>query len=464
MPLFVAAAVAAACTSDDISAQAVPTSQPPGSGPQGIDKLEHLIFIVQENRSFDHYFGTYPGADGFPRDAQGRIKVCIPNAFLGHCSRPYHTKSTDQMGGPHEHESSVIDVNKGKMDGFIKALPRRPGTCWMDPNQDRCRRFVGPDDQPDVLSYHTRKDIPNYWAYADTYALQDHMFAPVDSWTLPSHLFLVSGWSAVCPDTTDPMSCRSDIRLHGLEYRWDYGEHPIYAWTDITWLLDEADVSWKYYVGPGTCWKPPCQTPAQKGLATSYFKNPLPGFTSFHGEGRNDPSDNIMDHHVFADDALHGTLPSVSWVVPSSTNSDHPGGPSTVRSSMQYVTKLINDVMKGPQWDSTAIFLTWDDWGGFYDHVEPKRVDMNGYGIRVPSLLISPYAKKGFVDHRGYSFDSFLRLIEDRFLGSARLDPKTMSRPDSRPTVREKLAGDLRNSFNFAQAPRTPRILDPWPW
>jgi phospholipase C len=172
----------------------------------------------------------------------------------------------------------------------------------------------------------------------------------------------------------------------------------------------------------------------------------------------------MADHDEFLDDAASGNLPSVSWVVPSSVNSDHPGGPSTIRTSMQYVTKLINTVMKGPEWESTAIFLTWDDWGGFYDHVNPKRVDLNGYGIRVPSLLISPYAKQGFIDHRGYSFDSYLRLIEDRFLHGSRLNPKTMSRPDSRPTVREKLAGDIRNSFDFSQDPQPPLVLDPWPW
>jgi phospholipase C len=126
---------------------------------------------------------------------------------------------------------------------------------------------------------------------------------------------------------------------------------------------------------------------------------------------------------------------------------------------------MINAVMRGPSWESSAIFLTWDDWGGFYDHVEPPRVDRNGYGLRVPGILISPWARAGTIDDQTLTFDAYLKLIEDRFLGGARLDPDTMSRPDPRPTVREEVAilGDLRDEFDFTQKPLEPLILDPWP-
>jgi phospholipase C len=131
---------------------------------------------------------------------------------------------------------------------------------------------------------------------------------------------------------------------------------------------------------------------------------------------------------------------------------------------MAYVTRLINAAMQGPDWDSTAIFLTWDDWGGFYDHVVPPRIDGNGYGLRVPGLVISPWAKAGAIDHTQLSFDSYLRLIEDRFVHGQRLDPKTDGRPDSRPTVRERLANPLTKAFDFTQGPLPPLVLDPWPW
>jgi phospholipase C len=150
--------------------------------------------------------------------------------------------------------------------------------------------------------------------------------------------------------------------------------------------------------------------------------------------------------------------------MPWANVSDHPGGPSTTRTAMAYVTRVINAAMEGPDWDSTAIFLTWDDWGGFYDHVVPPRVDDLGYGLRVPALVISPWARPGYIDDTTLSFDSYLRLIEDRFLGGQRLDPKTDGRPDSRPTVRERIANPLRDAFDFTQDPLPPLVLDPWPW
>ncbi len=132
---------------------------------------------------------------------------------------------------------------------------------------------------------------------------------------------------------------------------------------------------------------------------------------------------------------------------------------------MAHVTRMVNAVMKGPLWERSAIFLTWDDWGGFYDHVLPPLVDENGYGLRVPGLVISPYARRGYIDSQTLTFDAYLKLIEDRFLEGQRLDPETDGRPDSRPTVREEVAilGDLALSFNFNRSPREPLILDPTP-
>jgi phospholipase C len=126
---------------------------------------------------------------------------------------------------------------------------------------------------------------------------------------------------------------------------------------------------------------------------------------------------------------------------------------------------VVNAAMRGPDWEETAIFITWDDWGGFYDHVRPPRIDVNGYGIRVPGIMISPWARAGSVDSQTLSFDAYLKLIEDLFLESQRLDPDTMSRPDSRPTVREEIPilGNLLREFDFTQEPLPPMILDPRP-
>jgi Phosphoesterase family len=125
------------------------------------------------------------------------------------------------------------------------------------------------------------------------------------------------------------------------------------------------------------------------------------------------------------------------------------------------VTNLINTIVRGPDWKSTAIFLTWDDWGGFYDSVVPPRVDQDGYGLRVPALMSSAYARRGFIDHQVLSFDAFNKFIEDDFLHGARLNPKTDGRPDRRPDVREDdpILGNLAREFNFAQKPRRPVLL-----
>ena len=464
-----AVCIAIACTASTTTSTDAGKLEPTTPGPKGMFKLEHLIFIVQENRSFDHYFGTYPGADGIPTDAKGDFSVCVPDPFQGDkCVTPYVTHLEEQTGGPHAHPQAVIDVDGGKMDGFIQAMYLARKSCWKEGNVDSCPD-VGPDGQPDVMSTHARDSLPNYWAYADEFVLQDHMFAPTDSWTLPSHLFLVSGWSAACPDVGNPMSCRSDINLHGDRWRWLPGDDPIYAWTDITWLLDAQKVSWRYYLANDTCWRDNCPEEKFKDMRqavfeTAFNRNVLPGFTSFWDHSRSGIGDNLVPVDEYLASAAAGTLPSVSWIMPAGANSEHPASASTVRTGQAYVTRLINAAMSGPEWGSTAIFLTWDDWGGFYDHVVPPRIDGNGYGLRVPGLVISPYAKQGAIDHTTLSFDSYLRLIEDRFLGGQRLDPKTDGRPDSRPTVRERLANDVTEAFDFTQAPREPVILEPWPW
>ena len=329
-----------------------------------------------------------------------------------------------------------------------------------------CNVQLGPQGQPDVMSTQRRAAIPNYWAYADHYTLQDHMFAPVDSWTLPSHLFLVSEWSAACSNPTDPMSCHTDINLSSPSLRWDYGKKPVYAWTDLTWLMDEQHVSWRYYVGNDTCDEPPCPSTGRKYYATSYNRNPLPGFSSFATVKATAAAGRTTSCRTATTSRPRPTArcPTSRGSLPAANVSDHPGGPSTIRTAMAYVTRLINAAMRGPEWESTAIFLTWDDWGGFYDHVMPKKFDAMGYGLRVPGLVISPWAKQGYIDHTVLSFDSYAKFIEDRFLNGDRLDPKTMDRPDSRPAVREKIANSLAHAFDFNQRPDPPLILDPWPW
>ena len=422
--------------------------------------IKHLIFIVQENRSFDHYFGTYPGARGLPRGANGRINACAVDPLQANrCVKVYHSRSQYQHGGPHAKPSSVRDVNGGRMDGFIRSAMAKNSPCANNRDDPACATYLGPQGQPDVMSYHTAAEIPNYWAYAQHYVLQDRMFAPADSWTLPSHLFLVSGWSARCTDPLRPSTCTSDLRLHQENDIHPAGKVPLWGWTDITWLLHKYGVDWAYYVGDNTCIEVACPVGPE---VTVVQQNPLPAFVTVRQDGQ---VGNVRGHSDFYKAAADGTLPPVSWVMPYNGVGEHPDNNEPIWKGQRHVTSIINAAMSGPDWADTAIFLTWDDWGGFYDHVVPPRVDQNGYGLRVPGIMISPWARTGVIDDQILSFDAYLKLIEDLFLGSRRLDPgQAYMRWDPRPTVREnvKRLGDLLKEFQFDQA-RPPLCLDPNP-
>jgi phospholipase C len=259
------------------------------------------------------------------------------------------------------------------------------------------------------------------------------------------------------------MSCRNALQNPGgLPARTGAGaaKPPIYAWTDLTYLLHKAGVSWAYYVAEGT--QPDCEddqmacVPKRQRAGTPEIWNPLPWFVTVRDDGQ---LRDIQPVSRFYQAAATGTLPAVSWVVPNGTVSEHP--PALVSDGQRYVTGLINAIMQGPDWPTTAIFLAWDDWGGFYDHVAPPRVDENGYGLRVPGLVISPYARRGDIDHQVLSFDAYVKFIEDDFLASQRLDPRTDGRPDPRPDVRENAPqlGDLVKDFDFSQPPRPPLVL-----
>jgi len=289
------------------------------------------------------------------------------------------------------------------------------------------------------------------------------MFETDSSWSLPQHLYMVSGWSAHCTKKGDPMSCKGAVQNPGSPPHSPLNttnKKPDYAWTDLTYLLHKYGVSWRYYVQNGG--QPDCAddemfcAPVPQSAWTAGIWNPLRYFDTVRD---NDQLGNIQGLPHFFQALESNSLPAVSWVIPGNKDSEHP--PSKITTGQSYVTGLINSIMRSSAWSSTAIFLTWDDWGGFYDHAVPPSVDSQGYGLRVPGLVISPYAKPGYIDHHLYSHDAYLKFIEDDFLHGERLDPATDGRPDPRPNVRENqpILGDLLNSFDFNQAPLPPLIL-----
>jgi phospholipase C len=296
---------------------------------------------------------------------------------------------------------------------------------------------------------------------------------------------MMSGWSASCTNSLQRRSCRTNLVFPDSEGVPGAGigsdaasalqlllsvndaddvkrstQPPDYGWTDITYLLHKHHVSWRYYLSQGT--EPDCAngamtcTPVPQNIKTPEIWNPLVDFSTVHQDNQ---LGNIVPATKFFSDAYHGRLPAVSWLIPSGDDSEHP--PARLSTGQDHVTRAINAIMSGRDWKSTAIFLAWDDWGGFYDHVKPPMVDGAGYGLRVPGIVISPYARRGYIDHQVLSFDAYLKFIEDDFLGGQRLNPRNDGRPDSRPDVRENahILGSLERDFDFNQRPRRPFLL-----
>jgi phospholipase C len=423
-------------------------------------KIKHIVVIMQENRSFDSYFGTYPGADGLPV-SNGKFTVCVNDPATNTCVYPFHSAADLNYGGPHGQTDAAKDIDNGKMDGFILQAEKSKAGCASTDNPD-CG-----GGGTDVMGYHDARELPNYWLLAQKFVLQDRLFEPNASWSLPQHLFMVSEWSASCSMAHDPMSCVNALQAPGNPPDFHPNNPngpdrpaPNYEWTDLTYLLFKNKVSWKYYVQTGT--EPDCANdaadcpPVHQNAKTPGIWNPLPYFDTVQQDGQ---LQNITDVTNFYKDARNGTLPAVSWITPSGANSEHP--PALLSDGQAWTASLINAIMQGPDWGSTAIFLTWDDWGGFYDHVVPPNVDKNGYGLRVPGIVISPYARKGYIDHQTLSHDAYVKLIEDLFMGGQRLNPATDGRPDPRPTVREDvpILGNLLSDFDFSQQPLPPLIL-----
>ncbi|HEX4186607.1 MAG TPA: alkaline phosphatase family protein [Solirubrobacteraceae bacterium] len=422
----------------------------------GIHNIQHVVMIMQENRSFDNYFGTYPGANGIPAG------VCVPDPARSTCVAPFHDSRFKSFGGPHGASAARRDIDGGRMDGFLAQIGKC-GTvepaCWPcnTPKGEAAERCE------DVMGYHDAREIPNYWNYAHNFVLQDNMFSSAASSSLPEHLATVSGWAARCTEaTTNPMDCWSTLEPphEGLQAPAKK------AWTDVTYLLDKAGVSWRYYIFEGL--EPDCESdealtckPKAQGPTTLGIWNPLREFVDVEQDGQLGNIQSVNKFYANVHETGTCGLPNVSWIAPAAVVSEHPEL-GNLPKGQAYVTTLINSIMRSPCWGSTAIFLSWDDWGGMYDHVRPPNVDENGYGLRVPGLVISPYAKPGYVDHQQLSHDAYLKFIEDDFLSSARLNPATDGRPDRRPDVREEVPGlgNIANDFNFQQTPR-PAVLLP---
>jgi phospholipase C len=364
--------------------------------------IKHFVVLMQENHSFDNYFGTYPGADGIPDG------TCMPVDPTGKtttdCVKPFHFGDEGILDIGHNSETHRAQFNNGKMDGFVSAFGRR--------------RDIG--GQP--MGHYDDRDIPYYWNLADNYVLFDRMFTSAAGGSVWNHMFWVTG-SPGNPDA-------DTLKPTGFD--------------DVPTIFDrlqEAGISWKFYVQNYR----PDITFRSRGIgdaASQVVWVPPLNYNRF----LDDPAlhDRIVDMSQYYQDLANGTLPAVSFMAPSGA-SEHP--PGSVQAGERFVRSLVNSLMASSSWDTSAFMWTYDDWGGWYDHVPPPAVDQYGYGFRAPALLVSPYARKGHVDHTTLDFTSELKFIENNW----KVAPLA---------ARDAAANDITSAFDFAAPPREAVLLD----
>ena len=431
-------------------ATSTPTVLPDGASP-----IKHVVFIVKENRSFNHYFATYPGAEGA---TEGGTITCTEDGCEPGPVVPL-TISPDIQ--PHDlthcFRCGLVAIDDGRMDGFNHMN-------GVIPTSEEKAPLYGHDMTG--YSYFERSGIPNYWAYADRFVLADHFFTPMYGPTLPEHLYAVAAQSndivdnkstvdspgSYCDDDTEYatrfepdaavaeadriMKLEREINENGSN-SWDIADYwgKVRLCFDIPVLpdqLEEAGISWGYYAAENA-WMNALQMIRHVRFSDMWNK--------------------VQDPSEFVPDVEAGRMPAVSWVIPPESYNEHPGGGKSVCAGENWTVNLINTIMRSPNWRSTAIVVTWDDFGGFYDPVPPPQADIMGLGVRAPALIISPYTKPGpnpdggSVDSTVYEFSSVLAFIEQIF----GLDPMT---------DRDRNANPLAGAFDWDTPNFEPLILD----
>src|SRR5687768_12840089 len=362
--------------------------------------IEHFVVLMQENHTFDNYFGTYPGADGIPEG------VCMPvdpfDEKNTECVEPFHIGDRPSEDLDHSLPTFRMQYNEGKMDGFAYALYKR--------NQNGAL----------AMTYYDDRELPYYWNLADEYVLFDKFFSSDHGGSFANHIYWVA----------------AEHGGNGVSQE---------GYPDLVTIFDrlqEKGISWKFYVqnyDPNINYRTSHLILGNR--ASQVIWVPLLNIPRF----LDDPelSSHIVDLREYYTDLENGTLPAVAYIVPSGA-SEHP--PSSVRSGQKFVKTLLQSLTRSYAWESSAFLLVYDDWGGWYDHVEPPQVDEHGYGFRVPALLISPYAKRGHIDSTVLDFTSILKFIEENW--------------DLEPIAeRDAKANSLVSAFDFSMSPREPVFI-----
>ncbi|MFN2545402.1 MAG: phospholipase C, partial [Actinomycetota bacterium] len=402
--------------------------------------IKHVVFLIKENRSFDNYFGTYPGADG-ATVGQSLKHGTVP-------LKPCYDQQPHDI--THGFSSGLYSINGGAMNGYD---------------------IIG--DGQDLTGYTTcsRSQLPHYWAYADRFVLADHFFTSMFGPTYPEHLYTVAAQSNgimdnksttdhpgnYCDDPTEysphfpfkTLSAADISAILGLEdtitkeipdqlIRILQYTDPIRNCFDVKVLPDEltkAGITWKYYNEP------------------DHWMNALQAIKHVrYGEEWN----NVVSPDDFIPDVQKGKLPQVSWLIPPESYNEHPGEHTiSICAGENWTVQQLNAIMQSKYWKDTVVVVVWDDFGGFYDHVKPPHYDIMGLGPRTPALVISPYTKKGdnpkggSIDSTVYEFSSVLRFIELLFGVPAM-------------TERDKQANPLLGALDFDSPPNLKPMVLPY--
>ena len=382
--------------------------------------IKHVVVIIQENRTLENFFSGYPGANApsygyaIRPDSHRRVRVTL-----------HQTTFETNTNLPHNWEAGITGWHKGKMDGF----------------------HTGPGHNFAAYAYVERSQVQPYWDMARQYVLADEMFPTEFGGSYTAHLTAVAGTDNMDPThaqvnypTHSPNDCDSPpgtlSSLVDSNRNVGRGNGPFPCFTQFNTMaevLDAAGVSWKYYVTK--LFKAGIWSPFE---AISYTRN-----------GPDWNTDIIAPEKRILQDVPNGDLAQVTWVTPNHKNSDHPGAHTDKGPS--WVASIVNAIGESPDWDSTAIVVIWDDWGGWFDNAVPPQLDFRGLAERVPCLIVSPYSKRGtpsrpYVSHTQYEYGSILRFMEDVF-NLPNIGPASAGYSDAR-------ANSLTDSFDFTQQPR----------
>jgi phospholipase C len=375
-------------------------------------KIKHIVFVILENHTYDSVFGRYPGGDG-----AATVRISAKATALPVRAPAFNWRDID-----HEYGNTLAGVDGGKMDGFAK--------------------IPGANLNGDMMAFQQEdpSSIPNFWSYAQHYVLGDRMFSSVNGPTFPNHLYSVaaqSGGIVTNVQSSTALGAGCDSSPGAYTTRVDKTGKLVKGGTCFTFptmadVMEKMKVPWTYY------------SAMQPDLG--YLFSTLDAFKSVRETSLWDTR--VKDETTFEKDARSGALPAFSWVTPPFLDSTHP--PFSMCAGENWFVSKMNALMAGPDWSSTAVVLVWDDFGGFYDHVSPPKVDRVGLGPRVPMLVISPYARAGYISHTTYSFESVLKTAEEVF----NMPPLT---------ARDKQAHDLLDTLDFNQDPQPTLVQHPVP-